>query len=111
VIIEEKITSKIYILSASLYAKSGLCLALWVEAYVCYSRIYMWKGVYEHRMSHNSITEQTDKKRSVKNFIPTNSEFCTEKPECIKGQLSDSIEIYIWGQFFLTYFPLSENHL
>jgi len=52
---------------------------------MCVIREFMWKGVYVHRNSQNSIRTQTDIKHSVKNFIPTNTEFCTEKPECIKG--------------------------
>jgi hypothetical protein len=48
---------------------------------MCVIRVFMWKGVYVHRKSQNCIRAQTDKKRSVKNFIPTNTEFCTEKPE------------------------------
>jgi hypothetical protein len=40
-IIRDKIASKMYILSASLYANSGLCVASWLGAYMCHSRIYV----------------------------------------------------------------------
>jgi len=39
--LKTKITNKIYIFSASLYADSGLCVASCVEAYVCHLRIYV----------------------------------------------------------------------
>jgi len=52
---------------------------------MCVIREFMCKDVYVHRKLQNSFRAQTDKKRSVKNFIPTNTEFCMEEPECIKG--------------------------
>lgn len=53
--------------------------------HMCVIREFMCKDVYVHRKLQNSFRAQTDKKRSVKNFIPTNTEFCMEEPECIKG--------------------------
>jgi len=34
---------------------------------MCVIREFMWKGVFIHRKSQNSIRAQTNKKRSVKN--------------------------------------------